>query len=400
MKTLFASTAIAMALAVPATAQDAATGPFVSAIEGDSVRGSDLMGSRLYVSETEVDITAGQGQDWNDVGEISDIVLGNSGEIDAVLVDIGGFLGIGERTVAVNMDDLQFVSDGEAASDYFIVMQGTQEDLENAPEFQEPTSAAGLETGAMNATQGTGMDTQAGSTLVTGGNSDPSMDPEESALIADGMEPEEARDAVNMAETEAEGAVEDAGAEMAEAGDEAEATLENVETELAEAGGEAETAMENAGDEMAEAGNEVEATVDETATEMTGGETEMAQDDATMAPEGDMAAAGTAGLMPAPMMEREGYQVIGYDQLTADDVTGAAVYGPEDERVGEIGELLVSDDGKLDSAIVDVGGFLGLGEKQVEVPFDNLQILQGENDMRIYIDATEEQLEQLPAYEG
>ena len=380
MKTLFASTAVALALAVPAIAQE--TGPFVSSIEGDSTRGSDLMGSRLYVSETEVDTMAGQGQDWNDVGEISDIILSNSGEIDAVLVDIGGFLGIGERTVAVNMDDLQFVSDGAEASEFFIVMQGSQADLENAPEFQDPMSASGLETGAMNATQGTGMDTQAGSTLVTGDNADPNMDPEESALIADGMEPEEARDAVNTAETETEDA------------------MQNAETELAEAGNEAENAVENAEAELAEAGNEAEATMDNAAAELTEGGTDMAEGDATMAPEGDAAMTGTAGLMPAPMMEREGYQSVSYDQLTADDVTGAAVYGPDDERVGEIGELLMSDDGKLDNAIVDVGGFLGLGEKQVEVPFDNLQILQGDNDMRIYIDATEEQLESLPEYEG
>ena len=376
MKTLFASTAIAMALAVPAFAQEASTGPFVTSIEGDSVRGSDLMGARLYVSENEVDPAGGQGQDWNDVGEISDIILSDSGEIDAILVDIGGFLGIGERTVAVNMDDLQFVSDGQEADDYFIVMQGTQEQLENAPEFQDPMSATGLETGAMNTTQGTGMDTQSGAALTTADNSDPNMDPAESEMVADGTAPEEARDQTEMttAETEVEGAMDNAETELAQAGNEAEATMENAETELAQAGDEAEATMDNA------------------ATEMTDGNTDMAQS--------DTATTGGAGLMPAPMMEREGYQTVGYDQLTADDVTGAAVYGPDDERVGEIGELLMSDDGKLDNAIVDVGGFLGLGEKQVEVPFDNLQILQGEGDVRIYIDATEDQLESLPEYEG
>ncbi len=60
----------------------------------------------------------------------------------------------------------------------------------------------------------------------------------------------------------------------------------------------------------------------------------------------------------------------------------------------------MSTDGRLQDAIIDVGGFLGLGVKQVAVPFEEMQVMQGENDVRIYIDSTEEELKALPEYEG
>ncbi len=87
--------------------------------------------------------------------------------------------------------------------------------------------------------------------------------------------------------------------------------------------------------------------------------------------------------------------------MTADDLEDAPVYGADDEKVGEIDELLISDDGKIERVVINVGGFLGLGEKPVAVTFDELQILKDEDgdDVRIYIDSTEERLESQPKYE-
>jgi hypothetical protein len=73
-----------------------------------------------------------------------------------------------------------------------------------------------------------------------------------------------------------------------------------------------------------------------------------------------------------------------------------------DEDVGEIGELLVTANGKLDRAVIDVGGFLGLGEREVAVSLSALTILRMDDgdDVRVYIDTSQEALEQLPVYEG
>ena len=85
MKTLFASTAIVIAMAAPAFADAHTASAFVPSIDTEALRASDLMGARLYVTETDVVMDAGLSDEWNDVGEISDIIIGNQGGIDAVL---------------------------------------------------------------------------------------------------------------------------------------------------------------------------------------------------------------------------------------------------------------------------------------------------------------------------
>lgn len=47
---------------------------------------------------------------------------------------------------------------------------------------------------------------------------------------------------------------------------------------------------------------------------------------------------------------------------------GATVYNDEGEKIGRIGDLIIKADGKLSYAIVDVGGFLGIGQHQVAIP--------------------------------
>jgi sporulation protein YlmC with PRC-barrel domain len=53
---------------------------------------------------------------------------------------------------------------------------------------------------------------------------------------------------------------------------------------------------------------------------------------------------------------------------------GRPVRSPNGEAVGEIADLVLSPADKVTSAVVSVGGFLGLGERQVEVPYDKLVV--------------------------
>ena len=135
MKTLLLSTAMAAGLACPTLAQDAPT-IFQTEAAGPAVAATDMIGARIYASEAAVDADAYAGvQDgWNDIGEVNDIILGRDGTVDAVLVDIGGFLGIGERQVAVDMAALRFVQDDATdADDWFLVMQADRAALDMAP---------------------------------------------------------------------------------------------------------------------------------------------------------------------------------------------------------------------------------------------------------------------------
>src|SRR5690606_28298985 len=70
------------------------------------------------------------GDDAEQLGEINDIVIGETGEVSAVIIGVGGFLGIGEKNVAVNYEDI----DWTVASDDTerLVLDTTKEALEAA----------------------------------------------------------------------------------------------------------------------------------------------------------------------------------------------------------------------------------------------------------------------------
>ena len=53
---------------------------------------------------------------------------------------------------------------------------------------------------------------------------------------------------------------------------------------------------------------------------------------------------------------------------------GATVYGPDNASIGNINDVLISNDGRVRAAVIGVGGFLGVGEKDVAVPLDALNI--------------------------
>ena len=56
------------------------------------------------------------------------------------------------------------------------------------------------------------------------------------------------------------------------------------------------------------------------------------------------------------------------------------VYDPSDAKIGEIEDVLVDRDGKIIAFIVAVGGFLGMGEKDVAVPFNAVQFKTKDNN--------------------
>lgn len=138
-------------------------------------------------------------------------------------------------------------------------------------------------------------------------------------------------------------------------------------------------------------------TMDETAPEAP-----KADESATMPKADESATMDESKGMMAPGIERDGYQPVMTKDLTAEDLTGARVYGLNDEDVGEISELVLTDAGMVDKAVIDVGGFLGIGEKPVAVSMDELTIIRNDegDDLRVYIDSTEETLEARPEYEG
>ncbi|WEX78171.1 PRC-barrel domain-containing protein [Sinorhizobium numidicum] len=62
------------------------------------------------------------------------------------------------------------------------------------------------------------------------------------------------------------------------------------------------------------------------------------------------------------------------DQIATSSYVGQSVYNAADERIGEINDLILKKDGGVEAAVIGVGGFLGIGEKNVAVPFDRIEI--------------------------
>jgi sporulation protein YlmC with PRC-barrel domain len=69
------------------------------------------------------------------------------------------------------------------------------------------------------------------------------------------------------------------------------------------------------------------------------------------------------------------------------------VYDPGDNKIGEIKDVLVDREGRVTALIVGVGGFLGMGEKDVAVPFNAVQVTtKGNNKWYLVMNATKDAL--------
>jgi sporulation protein YlmC with PRC-barrel domain len=60
-------------------------------------------------------------------------------------------------------------------------------------------------------------------------------------------------------------------------------------------------------------------------------------------------------------------------QWRASKLIGVNVYNDNNEKIGDIEELIVDKSGKVENVVLGVGGFLGMGEHYVAVPMEKLQ---------------------------
>ena|SRR5579863_3019775 len=84
--------------------------------------------------------------------------------------------------------------------------------------------------------------------------------------------------------------------------------------------------------------------------------------------------------------------------LTVTDWYKQNVYDPNNNKVGEIMDVLVSPDGKVDALIVGVGGFLGVGEKDVAVDFNAVKKTTKDNEIRLTMNTTKDALKSAPGF--
>ncbi|QGM98974.1 PRC-barrel domain-containing protein [Methylocystis parvus] len=74
------------------------------------------------------------------------------------------------------------------------------------------------------------------------------------------------------------------------------------------------------------------------------------------------------------------------------------VYDQQENKIGEIKDMLLDREGRVQAVIISVGGFLGMGEKDVAVAFDAVQPSQRENRWWLTMNATKDQLRTAPGF--
>lgn len=278
MRKFLATTAIvtlmatggAFAQTAPATAT--ATGQVTpQVIHADGHLASDIIGQTVY---------SGTGDEAKNIGKISDIVLSPSGEAEAAVIGVGGFLGIGKKDVAIEYELLHWADrDGSR----YLVVETTREALEALPVFD------------VAAYRPMPADAEIGNTIPATGTQIGAATP------PDGQN-----------------------------------------------------------------GTGVDA----------------ADDTHTAA------------------IDRSGMTEVLAADISADHLIGATIYGANDEKVGSIADVVLSTDGLVDAVTVDVGGFLGIGAKEVALDLDNLIFMRDGNDLYLYTALTKAQLEAQPAYDA
>ena len=98
-------------------------------IQSDEFRASKMLGSAVYDMQNR------------DIGKVSDLILNKDGKVDAVVVDVGTFLGMGGKRVAVPLSDIK-------TDHNRLTLDRTKEQLKQmaAYELENPDTGAGTST--------------------------------------------------------------------------------------------------------------------------------------------------------------------------------------------------------------------------------------------------------------
>jgi sporulation protein YlmC with PRC-barrel domain len=264
----------------------AETAPAVAKADGNLA--SQILGENVY---------NGTGDDAQNIGDVNDIVVAKDGQAQSLVIGVGGFLGMGEKSVAFDYDKAQWATKG---NERWLVVEGTKEQLQALPAFDRKA-----------------------------------YDP--------GPAPAASNDVTAPAPTAAAPA----------------------DTTTAEA------------------------PADTTAPAP-------ATDTAANAPEAD----STTDTTQTSAIDKSALTEMPVGDIRSEDLVGTTVYGADDVKVGEIGDVALTADKKVDAVIVDVGGFLGIGEKEVAVGMDNLKFMADKDGKKyLYTSFTKDQLEKQAAYD-
>lgn len=99
------------------------------------IRTRDITGGNVYTASAANDegwsmdtVHSEVGTNWNDIGEIEDVVMNDSGQMVGIVAEVGGFLDIADKHVMIPVSDVNLVAVDDRS--YGIVTNASEEDLE------------------------------------------------------------------------------------------------------------------------------------------------------------------------------------------------------------------------------------------------------------------------------
>jgi sporulation protein YlmC with PRC-barrel domain len=91
------------------------------------------------------------------------------------------------------------------------------------------------------------------------------------------------------------------------------------------------------------------------------------------------------------------------DQFLASKFKGTDVIGSDDKKIGDVSDILFDKDGKIEAYVVGVGGFLGIGAKDVALAPSAFQLVPGDKSKnesdKLRLSMTKDELKQAANFE-
>jgi hypothetical protein len=76
----------------------------------------------------------------------------------------------------------------------------------------------------------------------------------------------------------------------------------------------------------------------------------------------------------------------------------ATVYSPQNEAIGDVNDVILTREGAVEGVVVGVGGFLGIGEKDVAIKMDRIKLTETDNGVQLVLEATKDELAAAPEF--
>jgi sporulation protein YlmC with PRC-barrel domain len=106
----------------------------------------------------------------------------------------------------------------------------------------------------------------------------------------------------------------------------------------------------------------------------------------------------SSAALPAAAKEEMLLTTVPNSGVTVSEYYKQSVYDAKDNKIGDVNDVLLDKSGQVSAVILGVGGFLGIGEKNVAVPFTAIKITEKDGNRYLVMDASKEALQSATGY--